>query len=115
MVDVSIIIPNKNGAKHLHDCLGSVVVPTDFSYEVCVVDDGSTDESWEILNYYRTQFPNRFYFYQSPGSGAAAARNFGFQQSSGQYIQFLDADDQLGPGKIQTQLDCLQWAVSGTP
>jgi glycosyltransferase involved in cell wall biosynthesis len=111
---VSVIIPNFNNEPYLSACLESVLIQGDVAEEVIVVDDHSTDDSLKVLESYARNHSGRIKLYKNPNKGAAAARNFGFQQSSGQYIQFLDADDLLGPGKIQTQLDCLQRVASGT-
>lgn len=107
-MSVSIIIPNYNNAEFLPACLDSCLRQGNVVYEIIVVDDHSTDNSWQVLELYKNRYPELFKLFKNQGKGACAARNFGFQQSSGAYIQFLDADDILGPSKIATQLVSLK-------
>ena len=105
---VTVIIPNFNNAKYLNECLDSVINQGfDVIKEIIVVDDHSTDNSWEILNTYKTNFSQHIYIYKNPKKGAQSARNFGFTKASGKYIQWLDSDDILGKDKIRKQLDIL--------
>jgi glycosyltransferase involved in cell wall biosynthesis len=72
--------------------------------EIIVVDDFSTDQSWEILSGLQCQFPEKLKIYRNPCKGGNNARNYGFEQSSGEFIQWLDADDFLLPSKFEKQL-----------
>ena len=100
---VSVIIPAFNSGKYLPETLKSVQMQSYQHLEVIVVDDGSTDGSTLIA---QKLFGDdvRFRFYFQPNKGAAAARNFGFLQSKGNYIKFLDADDLLNPEAIADQM-----------
>jgi glycosyltransferase involved in cell wall biosynthesis len=109
MGKVSIIIPNFNHAAYLPDCLDSCILQgKEFVKEIIVVDDHSTDDSWEVIKRYENKYPDLVKGFRNPRKGACAARNFGFEQSSGEYIQWLDADDLLGEKKIVRQLEKLK-------
>lgn len=91
MIDISVIIPVYNAAPLIRRCLDSVLAQKgEFTYEVLLVDDGSTDESVEIINSYEN--PD-FKLFQQKNAGPAAARNVGIFNAQGKYIAFLDADD----------------------
>lgn len=94
----SIIIPAFNSGRHLADTLESVLSMRNTDWECIVIDDGSKDNTIEIVR----QFPVKLITQKN--AGACAARNRGFQESKGDYIQFLDADDLLSPNKIEEQL-----------
>jgi glycosyltransferase involved in cell wall biosynthesis len=73
--------------------------------EIIVVDDGSTDDSPEVLERIRSELaPGLLQIFRNPGKGANDARNYGFAQASGAFIQWLDADDFLLPGKFDRQI-----------
>jgi len=98
---VSVIIPVYNAASFIHPCLESVFAQSYPNVEVLVVDDGSSDESVKIVRGFEVQL------LEQSNRGACAARNLGIRKASGEYIQFLDADDLLSPEKIQVQVDRL--------
>src|SRR5262245_23541574 len=100
---VSVIIPCWNGGAWLRDALRSVAAQDMDEVEVIVVDDGSTDDSAEIA---RREWPE-VTLLQEGHRGASHARNAGTQRARGAFIQYLDADDLLVPGKLQTQIDAL--------
>lgn len=89
---ISIIIPVYNTEQYLKQCLDSVVKQTYPNLEIICVDDGSTDSSREILEQFARN-DARFLVLTQPNSGQGAARNYGIEASSGEYITFLDADD----------------------
>lgn len=98
---VSIIIPAYNAAKHIRDTIDSALSQVHQPIEILVVDDGSTDNTLEVINRY---FPDRVTVFRQENKGAAAARNMGVANSNGKYVQFLDADDLLPPTKISDQV-----------
>ena len=101
---VSVIIPSFNGARYLEEAVKSISRQTYKNLECIVVDDGSMDDTREII----TQLGNRDsrikYFYKRNG-GLSSARNFGITKSKGEWIQFLDSDDWLNDDKIRFQLN----------
>ncbi len=105
MKKVSVIIPLYNADKYLEDCILSVLSQTYKNIEIVIVDDGSTDSSLEVANRYKSDSVK---VVSQVNKGAAAARNTGLQIATGEYIQFLDADDMLDKQKIKYQIDVLQ-------
>lgn len=103
--DVSIIIPCHNAEPWLSACLESVLEPEGYSQEILVVDDGSTDGSRLVAERF---VPRGVRVLSQPRTSPGAARNRGFSESRGTWVQFLDADDLIGPGKISRQLAVLR-------
>ena len=89
---ISIIIPVYNAEKYLYDCLDSLINQTLKNTEIICIDDGSTDNSYEILCEYATK-DNRFIILQQENKSAGAARNKGMEIAKGEFLAFLDADD----------------------
>ena len=100
---VSVIIPNYNNGKYLEQCIDSVLSQDYDNLEVIVVDDGSTDNSLELLQEYRTQIT----IISIPHAGASAARNSGILAASGEVIAFLDSDDYWRHDKIRLQIELM--------
>src|SRR5437773_150 len=100
---VSVIIPCHNQAHFLDEAIESVLTQTYPNHEIIVVDDGSTDNTATVA---KCHSPLR-YIYQE-NAGPSAARNTGFEQSWGEYLVFLDADDQLLPEALEIGVDCLR-------
>jgi glycosyltransferase involved in cell wall biosynthesis len=100
MNKVSVIIPNYNYGRYLRDAIESVLSQTLRPYEVIVVDDGSTDESRDILDEYADRV--RVHFQKNKGVGAA--RNKGAELATGDILAFLDADDYWSPDKLEKQV-----------
>lgn len=100
---VSVLIPVFNSESYLQQTIESVIAQSIRNIEIVAVDDGSTDSSLSILERLKKLHKNIIVFSQ-PNSGACGARNKAFELSSGNYIQFLDADDLLSPRKIEVQL-----------
>jgi len=104
---VSVLIPAYNAELYLGDCLESALVQTYPRIEVIVVDDGSTDGTYEITK--KFQRGNCRVARQS-NQGQASALNHAMSLASGDYFQFLDADDILDPRKIEHQIARLRLA-----
>jgi glycosyltransferase involved in cell wall biosynthesis len=103
---VSIIIPCFNAERYVAEAIQSALDQTHTDCEVIVIDDGSTDGSLNIIQ----GFGDKIRWKSGPNRGGCAARNRGLQLANGEWIQFLDADDYLEPGKIKEQLSTLQQA-----
>jgi glycosyltransferase involved in cell wall biosynthesis len=102
---VSILIPAYNAEPWIAECLASAVAQTWPRTEIIVVDDGSTDATVKIASSFSS---DKVTVVAEPHRGAAAARNKALSLSRGDYIQWLDADDLLGPDKIELQLQLLE-------
>jgi glycosyltransferase involved in cell wall biosynthesis len=103
---VSIIIPCHNYGSFVSETLTSVLNQTYQDWECIVVDDGSTDNTREIVENLSTLNPRIKYIYQT-NLGVSYARNNGLRNAKGDYIQFLDADDLLISSKIESHLNYL--------
>ena len=97
---VSAIIPVHNGEAFLADAIQSVLTQTYSHVECVVVDDGSTDNTTEVVR----SFGSRVRSVQKPNGGVASARNAGVIAARGDYVAFLDADDLWKPEKLERQL-----------
>ncbi len=105
MPKVSIIIPTYNRQSYLSGVIKSVLDQTFDDFEVVLIDDGSTDQTKEVVEKYINTQPDKIkYFYQG-NKGPSAARNNGIKQASGEYIAFLDDDDEWLPDKLKYQID----------
>ena len=105
---VSIIIPCYNAEKTLEKTLESIFNQTYNNYEIIVVNDGSTDETSDILNVYK----NKIKVINQENKGAAATRNRGFKESKGQYLLFCDADVILKSSILEKMVNTLEEHVS---
>lgn len=100
---VSVIIPTYNYGHYISDALDSILDQDFPDIEIIVIDDGSKDNTKNILNGYKHAVK---YIYQE-NSGLSAARNIGIENSTGEFILFLDADDLLGEQLIKNQIEFL--------
>lgn len=101
---VSVIIPVYNGEKYLRECLNSVLRQSYRNLEVIIINDGSTDHSWQIIEEYSARY-NQIKGICQKNGGIASARNRGLDQASGDYIFFLDCDDILRERGIELLLE----------
>jgi glycosyltransferase involved in cell wall biosynthesis len=103
---VSVIIPTFNREKFLGKAIQSVLAQSFPDFEIIIVDDGSTDETAEVVK----SFPaDRLQYVYQPNRGRSNARNHALRLARGRYIAFLDSDDLYLPGKLELQvnyLDC---------
>ena len=102
---ISIIIPLYNKEDYIRATLDSILSQTFQDFEVVVVNDGSTDNSLSVVRAYSD---SRLKVFDKANGGVSRARNFGFQQSKGEWVMFLDADDTIMPNCLETlhQLIC---------
>ena len=93
MTKVSIIVPVYNVEEYLDKCLNSLVNQTIDNYEVIVVNDGTKDNSQEIIDKYVKEYPKIIKPYIKKNGGLSDARNYGLKYARGEYIGFVDSDD----------------------
>ncbi len=105
---VSIIISNYNYARYLNAAIESVIAQNYQKFEIIVVDDGSKDNSREVVLKLQEKYPNKIKAIFQENQGQGGAFNTGFQASSGEIIAFLDADDVWKPNKLQQIVEVFQ-------
>jgi len=104
MTKISIIIPTYNYAQYICEAIESVLNQTYKDFEIIVVDDGSTDNTKEVIKPYLNKIK---YIYQQ-NSGPSSARNRGIKEAKGEYIAFLDADDIWLAQKLELQIKFME-------
>lgn len=103
---VSIVIPSYQSAQFVTKAIDSCLSQTYQNIEIIVIDDGSTDDTKEILSSYIKSQEICYTFQEN--KGLSGARNTGLKIARGEYIQFLDADDTITPNKVKLQIEYLQ-------
>lgn len=108
---VSLIMPAYNAREYIARSIDTALAQSFTDMEVIIVDDGSTDETRDIIQWYKEKYPHIKFFCQ-PNGGQASARNTGIRHAAGKYISFMDNDDMLRPDMIErlygavTKNDC---------
>lgn len=102
-MDISIIIPVYNVEQYLRRCVDSVLRQKNVSLEIILVDDGSTDTSGKICDEYATKYPE-IKCIHTPNSGPSTAKNIGYDIAQGNYVAFIDSDDEIKPEMFCTML-----------
>ncbi|MFL0352710.1 glycosyltransferase family 2 protein [Xanthomarina sp. GH4-25] len=103
---ISILTPCKNAANFLPECLESIQKQSYTNWELLIIDDGSTDESYQITQNYAQQ-DKRIKLFKNKGNGIIEALRFAFSKSSGAYITRMDSDDIMSPNKLDVLLSKL--------
>lgn len=101
--EISIIICTYNRAHHLNKGIDSVLNQTFFNWELLIVDDGSNDHTFEIVNSYLDKYNNIRYL-KHQNKKQCYAKNAGIQASFGKYLTFLDSDDSYKPNHLESRL-----------
>lgn len=105
--DLQIIVPAYNVEKYIKECLDSILLQnTSFNYLVKVINDGSTDRTFEILEAYPKQ--SNIEIIHQKNKGLSGARNTGLKEINARYLMFLDSDDKLAPGAIEALMKTAQ-------
>ncbi|WP_207432102.1 glycosyltransferase family 2 protein [Sabulibacter ruber] len=108
---VSVIIPFLNEERFLQEAIESVLKQDYTSWEILLIDDGSTDRSTQIAQEFAQRFPDKIFYLEHEGhvnKGLSASRNFAISHARGKYIALLDADDVWLPGKLSNQVTIFQ-------
>lgn len=98
---ISVIIPVYNTAAYLRDCVDSVLAQTLDDTEIILINDGSTDNSGEIVAEYVRRFPGKIRELTVVNGGQGRARNFGIDMAEGEFLSFIDSDDYLAPNALE--------------
>ena len=104
---ISVIIPVYNVEKYLDKCLESVLTNTYQNLEVICVNDGSTDNSLDILDKWEKK-DSRIYIISHENRGLPEARNSGLEVATGEYTAFIDSDDWVHPRYFESLLNCME-------
>lgn len=101
---ISVIVPIHNGETYLESCLSSIINQEVADIEIILVDDGSTDNSLEACYKYAME-DSRIIVISQTNKGVSAARNIGIENAKGDYIFFIDVDDEIKPDTLKYMLD----------
>lgn len=96
--DISIIIPAYNAASYIEDCINSVISQTKKELEIIIINDGSTDNTLEIVKKYKDK---RIKLFTTKNNGIGKTRNTGLKKAQGKYIFFLDSDDYIAKDAME--------------
>lgn len=102
---VSVIVPLYNAAEYILETIDCLLNQTYQNIEIIVIDDFSSDNSFQLVSSIQS---DRIILKKNKKKGACAARNYGFELSKGEFIQFLDADDLLSKNKIEAQFKLIK-------
>ncbi len=100
---VSIVMPAYNAENHIHECLNSIIRQSYTNWELSIVDDFSSDRTWEIVQSFSKK-DHRIRLFKNTNKGIIPALRLAFKKSSGEYITRMDADDIMKTTKIETLL-----------
>lgn len=106
MIKISIIIPAYNASRYIESCINSMLCQTFSDFEIIVVNDGSKDNTLEILNNLKEK-DSRIKVFSQENQGVSAARNAGIKKAGGEFITFVDADDILLETALEDMLSLM--------
>lgn len=109
---ISIVMPAKNADKYIGECVDSILDQTYVDWELLVVDDGSDDSTFSILEEYAVK-DNRIQVFKNNGKGIIDALRLAYSHSTGTFITRMDADDIMHSNKLKTMLNSLQESGKG--
>jgi len=101
MPKVTVLVPSYNAAHFLPISIGSALSQSFQDFEIIVVDDGSSDNTKDIVQVFIDKYPGKIHYFWQENKGLAVARNTGIAQSHGEYLALLDADDKWLPCRLE--------------
>ena len=104
MYKVSIIVPVYNNERYIKECIDSIIKQTYENIEIIIINDGSTDKSEDIIKGYES-IDNRVVYIKQENGGPSKARNRGIDESTGNYIMFVDSDDTVDKHYVEFMLN----------
>lgn len=105
---VTVIIPVYNGEKTIQRTLDSLIRQTYTDWEALVIDDGSTDETWKVVNRYVNQYPSKISGYSQSNIGQAMTRNKAIHMTESEFLMFVDADDYIDSDYIEKYVNAIE-------
>lgn len=108
MEKVTIIIPVYNSEKYIGRCLDSVISQSYTDFKILVVNDGSKDNSQQIINEYKSRYPEKIISIEQENKGVAVTRNESIKKAMGKYIMFIDNDDFIDKDYIKTYISTIE-------
>lgn len=108
MEKVTIIIPVYNSEKYIGRCLDSVISQSYTDFKILVVNDGSKDNSQQIINEYKSKYPEKIILIEQENKGVAVTRNESIKKAMGKYIMFIDNDDFIDKDYIKTYISTIE-------
>ncbi|VEP12654.1 Glycosyl transferase family 2 [Hyella patelloides LEGE 07179] len=105
---VSVIIPAYNGEFYIREAIASILAQTYTNYEIIIVDDGSTDNTRQVVEALKKDYKGSLIYIFQDNQGVAKARNKGLEAAKGKYIAFLDQDDFFLPYKLVEQVSFME-------
>ncbi len=100
-IKISIIVPVYNVERYLDHCLDSLVNQTFKDIEIIIVNDGSPDNSQQIIDEYKNKYPQLIKAFVKENGGVSSAKNFGLEHASGEYVLFIDSDDYVNINMVE--------------
>ena len=101
---ISVIVPAYNVEKTIKRTLDSILKQTYSELEVVIIDDGSTDHTGKIIDWYQKKYPKKIRVFHVPNEGVTAARMRGVRAAKGTWIGFVDGDDEIDPDMYEKLL-----------
>ncbi|EOW4143080.1 glycosyltransferase family 2 protein [Vibrio parahaemolyticus] len=101
---VSIVMPTYNSERTVVESIQSVLAQTYKNWELIIVDDRSSDNTWEVITGFAGQYDNIHVYQNEKNQGAGASRNFAIEKAKGRFIAFLDSDDLWTEDKLSEQI-----------
>ena len=110
---ISVIVPVYNVEKYLDECVNSILDQTYSNIEILLIDDGSTDNSPNICDFYEKQ-DNRVRVIHQQNGGLSLARNIGIEKSQGDFIVFVDSDDYISTDMLEVMINEMKKNIEST-
>jgi glycosyltransferase involved in cell wall biosynthesis len=105
---ISIVIPVYNAQETLSRCLDSILNQSFKNFEIILVNDASTDNTQQIIDHYKENYPSQIQAIIKSNGGPGETRNFGIKKAIGKYLTFIDADDFLEPNYFEVVLNAIE-------
>ncbi len=109
MPKISVIVPVYNAEKYLHRCVDSILSQTFTEFELLLIDDGSTDKSGEICDEYAIK-DSRIRVFHKENGGVSSARNLGLDNALGEWVTFMDSDDDITLKWLEEFYNYIKWS-----